>query len=655
MVFSEELGSLELPPSQIAQLPSQCSSRKHPEHGEGTGVEAGTSQFLDVHLQFTSTFNSSYVRNNKSKAKKHVRCFPRCCAAGHSDTQFCGESVGVKVTSNEISSEELKSLHIFGCFISHKDAPICNVGQTLSKSGLSSLVQAKHMISGSPLEICGVFSGTFDLSSNNGALGLNGWNYLNSTNQTRGQTCHAFQAFCFVPSGPGFLCVAMIFSSPFQISSTKRKKAKPACMMSTEPAKTKAKRLRTAPIRNSSSLKPVASNPVGGLNPPETNPKDQQHQCEGMDLTLRACFDKMALEREMLEEYLPLVMDDGVATGAPHTSVGRSSVARYAPPPLSPAEADADVAACNPPQLSTLRLLFECVYLPPGVYNQLFRQQVQDLRSILAEQLRIAKQIHGTATLVSISSTDAHRSHQDLKQQVLEPFVELAGQQTARLCVLHSEELSRWLTSAYDGFPPNRSDPISAMENDLGDGLIGSSQSVLQSIQPILNPAIVSCLNHIGRIEPELAFLAKLAEIGGSCEAEAQSSHDTDFAAQTDTSSFGNFIARCTNASSSSSSSSYRSNHAAILGSWQFSDRISHEEFEECLVKIGYPWFIRQFLKSGLSMQTFTDIPNQGLMSTPNGRVLGFRMQGSHKDQSVVFRRQVLHIVDIITSRALAA
>ena len=61
-----------------------------------------------LEVQFCHGFKDSYIRNNKSKNKKHVRCFPQCNTAGHSIKGFCGQGVRIKVASELLDSEELK-------------------------------------------------------------------------------------------------------------------------------------------------------------------------------------------------------------------------------------------------------------------------------------------------------------------------------------------------------------------------------------------------------------------------------------------------------------------------------------------------------------------------------------------------------------------
>jgi hypothetical protein len=316
------------------------------EHGKPTvdtsptKVEPAMPSPLD--LFFANKFNTSYARNNKSKVKKNVRCFPQCCDVGHSSSQFCGQSVQIHVSSKDgfISSEEMKSLLVVGCFVCNKDEQPCTAGQSLSESELRSVMRASNMVQGSLVSASGAQSNTFLISSNSG------WNYLNSVNQTRGQACHSFRVFCFSPSpsGTGFLCRASSSSTLFQVSSTKRNK-KHALKIKTDRS-LKPKRPRTVKTEPATflSLLETKTPPPGELQymnseflgvhsgandstatqaidtnatMPAILPINVSQKCPGMGTTLCAqpSAEPITFERELLEQYLDtFVLDDKVAT-----------------------------------------------------------------------------------------------------------------------------------------------------------------------------------------------------------------------------------------------------------------------------------------------------------------------------------------------------
>jgi hypothetical protein len=225
------------------------------ERGSGTEPGAGLHMSSLVDVLFINDFSSCYVRNNKSKVKKNVRCFPLCHPTGHIESQFCGQSVRIKVASQTLGNQDLRSLLVLGCFCSNKDDPLCDPGKVYPQTNLQTIIHAHNMIQGSPVTVGGIFSDTFSISSRSG------WNYLNSVNQTRGQACHDFQVFCFLGSDAGFQCVAACASPSFQVSSTKRNKKS---TITAEPdSAPKKKRVRTTRATttlatDSSSLNAIA-------------------------------------------------------------------------------------------------------------------------------------------------------------------------------------------------------------------------------------------------------------------------------------------------------------------------------------------------------------------------------------------------------------
>jgi hypothetical protein len=51
---------------------------------------------LDIlEMEYHNRFEGEYLRNNKSKAIKNIRCFPSCCQNGtrHIASGFCGSSI----------------------------------------------------------------------------------------------------------------------------------------------------------------------------------------------------------------------------------------------------------------------------------------------------------------------------------------------------------------------------------------------------------------------------------------------------------------------------------------------------------------------------------------------------------------------------------
>ena len=169
-----------------------------------------------VGMQYLNAFKAAYTRNNKSKKKKKMRCFPDCTVGGHCMEHFCGQGVRVQVESTEANS-----FHVLGCFRCNREQLLFVVGQEYQWSSLRSFIEENSMVEGKP----GSVPGTFDILPGSG-----GWNYMYSANSTRGKACHSFQTFCFqsshVEPGGLLLCVGCCTSPLFSISSTKRSKKK---------------------------------------------------------------------------------------------------------------------------------------------------------------------------------------------------------------------------------------------------------------------------------------------------------------------------------------------------------------------------------------------------------------------------------------------
>jgi hypothetical protein len=118
-----------------------------------------------LEVQFCHGFKGSYIRNNKSKNKKHMRCFPQCNTAGHTTKGFCGQGVRIKVASELLDSEQIKErLTSFGGLrcMCNLDQRLCVAGQVYSQSAIKSLVDDHNLIQGSPVAFRGKFSSVYD-------------------------------------------------------------------------------------------------------------------------------------------------------------------------------------------------------------------------------------------------------------------------------------------------------------------------------------------------------------------------------------------------------------------------------------------------------------------------------------------------------------
>jgi hypothetical protein len=356
--------------------------------------------------------------------------------------------------------------------------------------------------------------------------------------------------------------------------------------------------------------------------------------------------------------------------------------------------------------------------------------------------------------LVSIDSPEMNRDHQELMEHVLEPFTRLAGLQTRGLCELHYDDLTQWLTvgcvitkpggltnllTVYEtgeygvvagsasgldaemvvgdedgGLDPEDECPDARASRTVLYSSLGTHTLLLYSYYTTVlilyyctHTILYSSLGHIGRVNPELAFLSKLAEFGLVAEMGAykervhEECHNErapeecmggqDLAAQVaavdsiqnDLSGFAGFFAQlpsfvsfnCTSSaatygaanpsspgvstsSGASSTSSTPTNeytnplppsqHAAMLGMWAGLENPQNRSTYETYLKVlGYPWFLRQFVMAAMSSQTIVDDPNRGIVVTAVGRFLGFKLRnGAYKEMPpCVFRHQVLCMV----------
>jgi hypothetical protein len=175
----------------------------------------------DVQLDLINPFSAAYVRNNKSKTKKNMRCFPQCCAAGHNMKGFCGMPIRMRVSSCLLDRAELGSLTMLGGIQCDKEKRVCTVGDLIDVRTLEQCLESNELIKGTPVAYCGDFSGVYEISPGT----RKGWTYNWNNNSCRGKVCHYFSVLCFrhSPSNPGFLeCVGQSSSRGFEVCSSKR-------------------------------------------------------------------------------------------------------------------------------------------------------------------------------------------------------------------------------------------------------------------------------------------------------------------------------------------------------------------------------------------------------------------------------------------------
>jgi hypothetical protein len=171
-------------------------------------------------LEICNAFAVMYQRNNKSKIKKNMRCFPRCAEAGHREKGFCGNSIHLNITSSVLSSEELRTCVVLGGLHCDLDEVWCKAGATVENSYLEMLVKNPDVLQGTAVMSSGSFTNQFRISPSNNK----GWSYMTNTNKCRGKVCHKFCAVAFVrvPQSSLLKCVGVVNSIRFDVNSAKR-------------------------------------------------------------------------------------------------------------------------------------------------------------------------------------------------------------------------------------------------------------------------------------------------------------------------------------------------------------------------------------------------------------------------------------------------
>ena len=105
-------------------------------------------------LEVVNDFKPRYARNNKSKTKKNMRCFPHCSHAGHKEKGFCGSPIWIKMSLSpgEASSDEA-NYEVFGGIRCDEEEPWCTVGAKIDESQLLELESTKEVIRGTRMGV----------------------------------------------------------------------------------------------------------------------------------------------------------------------------------------------------------------------------------------------------------------------------------------------------------------------------------------------------------------------------------------------------------------------------------------------------------------------------------------------------------------------
>jgi hypothetical protein len=608
---------------------------------------------LELELTICNKFAEIYLRNNKSKTKKNMRCFPHCGDDGHRDQGFCGSPVSVSVSDgSKVNSQDLASLVVFGGIHCSIQQPACVVGQLIDEKDLPSFAESNSLLSGTHMHV--PFKGEFSISPGR----RKGWTYMWNNNRGRGKVCHYFWVCAFKKSAGGSLvCVGCCQSSGFEVCSSKRtttgptipaKRYKPmsAAFSDCEPKPT------ILPLpRRSQSHRTIRAT-VGSVMPfnppnisPDVAPNDSHHALgipvQSALLQPAACsvdavcatFDKLALELSMMERFLQCFTKDDAANikevqrdnGVKRTPLDFESLSAVNCKPLG-------VSAFS---VSSLQALFESMYTRSGSFNQLFRNDINMLAEQSSEQLLTGRFFYEATVLTGIrcNSSDVLGDalgdesktflNSDAMTTLLHRFMNLGMEQMQLICKIHSVELEGWLTSS----TPSKMNDLhfDACSGSIGlgaescssgsgltaitrtaSGAIGFEPVPASSVDPgsvgiETTPHLIAFLRHIGRVDPDLVFLLSLAEMKLSCETQVQLQTPLSL------------------------SQLYPSSPPSLGGCWTIRDNQNYAMLERSFAEAGYPWFARQLFIRLSSSLCVTDTGYQISFATA-GNFLGHKV-----------------------------
>jgi hypothetical protein len=330
-----------------------------------------------VEIQFEHEFKALYARNNKSKFKKNMRCFPQCLDHGHTENSFCGNAVQFRLSSSTLSDAELKSLIVLGGIRCSKEAAPMDVGGNIEHGALEPFMAMHGLIRGTSVfshgeftNECMVFPGT-----------RKGWNYLWNNNKGRGKVCHYFWVLCLIvaPDQPGNLqCIGSSNSSEFEVCSSKRVRERE--LEAARAMKTDKTVEQTASSKRRKPAVGVKVKPPQALNKGKRSPRSAR---TGNSLAIEvslvcAAFDKIAQEKEMLREFVnSFSLDEDTDAGYAGSGAvtGGCDMTLLTVPQESLALAGAAGAAAGGAGVKNegyddLEGLYTSVYSPSGIYNQ---------------------------------------------------------------------------------------------------------------------------------------------------------------------------------------------------------------------------------------------------------------------------------------------
>ena len=185
---------------------------------------------------FLNKFRDHYVRNNRSKGQKNLRCFPHCNTSGHTDHGFCGAMLACRgITPRGYSRvrcfAEIRVASITGTrtkgLVSTETPAGLTPGVTVPTESVMKVVKTTENpfvklfeLATKSIDMSGISHIVTDFS-----LAPPSWHYGWRSSKYAKNYVHYVRAYLCVENGNYLSCVAIVDSDKFRISSSKRCRA----------------------------------------------------------------------------------------------------------------------------------------------------------------------------------------------------------------------------------------------------------------------------------------------------------------------------------------------------------------------------------------------------------------------------------------------
>ena len=185
---------------------------------------------------FLNKFRDHYVRNNRSKGQKNLRCFPHCNTSGHTDHGFCGAMLACRgITPRGYSRvrcfAEIRVASITGTrtkgLVSTETPAGLTPGVTVPTESVMKVVKTTENpfvklfeLATKSIDMSGISHIVTEFS-----LAPPSWHYGWRSSKYAKNYVHYVRAYLCVENGNYLSCVAIVDSDKFRISSSKRCRA----------------------------------------------------------------------------------------------------------------------------------------------------------------------------------------------------------------------------------------------------------------------------------------------------------------------------------------------------------------------------------------------------------------------------------------------